>query len=228
MILDAWWKIALLVGVLATLRLTVPFMSRVPSNFRSTVVEFLDSAIMALALVFLIIKPFIVQAFWIPSDSMVPTLQRNDRILVNKFVYHFREPQRGDVVVFQAPPRALSMSFGDNHEKKDFIKRVVGLPGDEIKVHEGEVSVNGKTLKEPYISEAPPYEFPEGGDSYKVPKGSLFVLGDNRPNSNDSHRWGPLPRNRLLGKAFIIFWPPGRWKLLEGGSRAVKMLSSAH
>jgi signal peptidase I len=217
MILDAWWKIVILVGTLAALRLTVPFMARVPSDFRSAVVELLDSAILALALVFLIIKPFIVQAFWIPSESMLPALHPNDRILVNKFIYHFREPRREDVIVFQAPSEALIMSFGDDHSKKDYIKRVIGLPGDEIAIHDGAVYVNGKALKEPYIMEEPPYDFPRNGGAYKVPEGSLFVLGDNRPDSNDSHRWGPLARNRVLGKAFLIFWPPGRWSIVHGG-----------
>ena len=215
MILDAWWKIFILVGGLIVLRLVIPLVVRAKSQFRSSVIEFLDSAIMALALVFLIIKPFIVQAFWIPSDSMVPTLQKNDRILVNKFIYHFRKPKRCDVVVFQAPPEALSSSFGDNHGKKDFIKRVIGLPGDEIKIKGGSVYANGKALKEPYIASKPPYEFPNGDGAFKVPGGTLFVLGDNRPNSNDSHRWGPLPRDDLLGKAFVIFWPPGRWRLIH-------------
>lgn len=226
MILDAWWKIALLVGGLATLRLTVPFMARVPSNLRSTVVEFLDSAIVALALVFLIIKPFIVQAFWIPSDSMLPTLHRNDRILVNKFIYRFREPRRGDVIVFRAPEAALRASFDGDHGEKDFIKRVIGLPGDEIKIRDRTVYVNGEELIEPYISDEPPYDFPRGRGTYKVPKDSLFVMGDNRPNSNDSHIWGPLPRDEVLGKAFVIFWPPGRWQLVGGVPIDVRLTSA--
>jgi len=216
MILDVWWKILILVGGLAALRLTVPFMKRVPSPFRSSLVELLDSFLVALALVFLIIKPFVVQAFWIPSDSMLPTLRQNDRILVSKFIYRFREPRRGDVVVFQAPDRALAMSFGNNHDKKDFIKRVVGLPGDKLEVRHSTLYVNGKAVNEPYINAPPTYEFPRDPEqTYEVPKGDLFVLGDNRPNSNDSHHWGPLPRKLLLGKAFVIFWPPGRWSLVR-------------
>ncbi|HIE51392.1 MAG TPA: signal peptidase I [Armatimonadetes bacterium] len=180
-----------------------------------SLVEFVDAGLQALALVFLIIRPFIVQAFYIPSGSMEPTLHGshstwrngpNDRILVNKFIYHFRPPQRQDIIVFKAPPSVSS-------ERKDFIKRLIGLPGDKIEVKNGRVYVNDEPLEEPYVMEPPNYYYPP----VIVPEGCYFVLGDNRNDSNDSHAWlNPfLPAKNVLGKAMVIFWPPSRIRLLK-------------
>jgi signal peptidase I len=293
-----------------------------------------ESALIAIVLVFLVIRPFVVQAFYIPSGSMRLTLLEQDRILVNKFIFRIRTPQQGEIVVFRAPPRA-------SPDEKDFIKRVIGLPGDRVEVNPdtvtidgrpaiqlinadaadayssfrqerphglvveknsepekrqnqlllstpdgqvpviasatgnvtytgesvrvdgleravlpsvnlareahqfsdwggdpsvegtivmngeepilvvlkgshldvrpGHVLVNGQTLKEPYIAQAPRYEM----SPYTVPPGNLFVMGDNRNDSNDSHAWGPLELDRVVGKAMFIFWPPTRIGLVR-------------
>lgn len=187
---------------------------QVSETTKKSILEIIDSFIMAGILVFFIIRPFIVQAFYIPSDSMLPTLQRGDRILVNKFVYRFKSPQRGDVIVFPAPPQALSnsdYSVGNSSSKKDFIKRLIGLPNDTIEVQGGAVYINGKKTKENYIMDPPMYEY----GPFKVPPGKLFVMGDNRNNSNDSHFWGPLAEERVLGKAMVIFWPPKRVRIIR-------------
>ena len=160
--------------------------------------EFLIILVVAFALVFGVVRPFIVEAFWIPSESMVPTLEVGDRVLVNKFIYRFTEPERGQVVVFKSV----------DNPNEDLIKRVVGLPGDTIAVRDGTLFVNGEPQKEPFVNKAVP------DNSFyaptKVPKGDVFVMGDNRTNSADSRFFGPLPKKNIEGEAFIRFWPPGR------------------
>jgi signal peptidase I len=166
--------------------------------------ETIEVVIIAICAVFLVIRPFCAQAFYIPSRSMTPTLQVNDRLIVNKLTYRFGLPKRNDVVVFRAPLKATGDP--DEGDEKDFVKRVIGLPGDTIEVHGGATYVNGEPLKEVSISEAPDYELAP----FVVPRGKIFVLGDNRNHSNDSHRWGALDRDHLIGKAVFIFWPPSR------------------
>jgi signal peptidase I len=227
---DNTWHIIALVWGLLLVRVAVPRLQQLRSQ-RSAILEIVDSLLVAVLLVFLILRPFVVQAFYIPSGSMIPSLEINDRILVNKFIYFFREPQRGDIVVFVSPPNA-------DTEQKDFIKRVIGLPGDRLAVHDGFLWRNGQKVVEPYIAEpmlyafpglaeedsssagehiyhSRSYDFPVTDDEYVVPKGDIFVMGDNRNLSNDSHVWGPLPRQNVLGKAFCIFYPPQRVRLLR-------------
>jgi signal peptidase I len=321
-------------GLLLILRMTLPRVATLPKQWADSATEFLESALVALVLVFLVLRPFVVQAFYIPSESMVPTLLPGDRILVNKFIYRVRAPRRGEIVVFHAPPRA---SGGD---RTDFIKRLIGLPRDTVEVvpdtvlvdgkpavqllaremsgaasnflnaeprglpigkdavihvegglvkedgdvrvvvsahprieyhggdvyvdgmprlqlrtsrmyeaiadltrvggvpelegtviyppnsdlpllvvvkgHEarlrpGHVRVNGRPLKEPYLAETPRYAMPP----FTVPAGTYFVMGDNRNDSNDSHAWGPLDADRLIGKAMFRFWPPARIGLVR-------------
>jgi len=164
--------------------------------------ETMDSLIAAMAVVFLIVRPFMAQAFFIPSSSMAPTLVPSDRILVNKLAYRLGEPKRNEVAVFRAPPEA---DPSGRREERDFVKRVVGLPGDVIEVRGGVTYVNGRPDHAPG-AEPPDYEL----DPFVVPPGTLFVMGDNRGHSNDSHWWGPLEKSRLVGKAVAIFWPPER------------------
>jgi signal peptidase I len=178
----------------------------------------------------LLIKTFLVQAFYIPSESMTPTLMIGDRVLVNKVVYHLHDPRRGDIIVFSDPHPAqqphrnaaqavwhwLTEGFGvSTSPDKDFIKRVIGLPGESVEVHNGVVFVDGKALTEPYITAAA-REIPDYGP-FKVPADSLFVMGDNRGNSNDSRfQLGPIPFDKVIGRAFVVIWPPSRVGLLHG------------
>jgi signal peptidase I len=206
--------------VLAVLRIAVAKAKALPKGTASALGEFIEALLFALVLVFLVIRPFIVQAFYIPSASMRPALWESDRILVNKFIYRFRQPQRFDVIVFKAPPEA-------SPDEKDFIKRVIGLPGEIVEVKNGRVYINHKPLDENYVDEEwalpPPKKVPphtvirpeyEYGP-YKVPPNMLFVMGDNRNNSKDSHYWQGLSMDRVLGKAMVIFWPPSRIGLVR-------------
>ncbi len=132
--------------------------------------------------------------------SMMPTLHDGEFVLVNKLAYQTGSPTRGDIIVFR------SVSTPD----LDLIKRVIGLPGDKILIRGGRVTVNGQTLNEPYIAAAPNYE-----GEWLVPSGYLFVLGDNRNDSSDSHVWGYLPLQNVIGKALLIYWPPPEWAMID-------------
>jgi len=198
--------------------------------------EYIEAAIIAVILA-LFIRAFVVQAFKIPSGSMKPTLLVGDHILVNKFIYgikipftdrylvRFTKPNRGDIVVFKWP----------RNEKKDFIKRVIGVSGDTVEVKDDALYVNGKRIEREYVGtfsdqhllRADKYLEFLGEDSYyildayrqdenfgpvTVPKNSLFVMGDNRDNSRDSRYWGFVALNKLKGKAMIIYWSWPEWK----------------
>ena len=176
----------------------------VPDQRLKTAGEVLESFIIAVVVVFLVVRPFMVQAFYIPSESMTPTLVENDRILVSKMSYRLGKPGRAEVVVFRAPKEALSEPL--DGEEKDFVKRIVGLPGDTVEIHGGITYVNGKPMKEPYTKEPVDYDLPPT----MVPEGRYFVMGDNRNHSNDSHRWGTLEQDRVIGRAVMVFWPPSR------------------
>jgi signal peptidase I len=178
--------------------------AELPSPTLKTTGETLEVAIIAFCIMFLVVRPFVLQAFYIPSLSMAPTLQENDRVLVSKLSYRLGEIRRGEVVVFRAPNEAASDPA--DGEEKDFIKRVIGVPGDVIEITRGVAYVNGRAQKEPYVRETMHYDLPP----YTVPEGKLFVMGDNRNHSNDSHRWGALDRSRVIGRAVCIFWPPSR------------------
>lgn len=133
--------------------------------------------------------------------SMLPTLQEGEFIFVSKLAYKFDEPQRGDIIVFHYPP---------DPKRQDLIKRVIGLPGDVIKVEAGDVFVNGMRLNEPYIAEKPIYY-----GEWVVPQDNLFVLGDNRNDSSDSHVWGLLPDEQIVGKSIFIYWPIDKWSMID-------------
>ncbi|HEU0291659.1 MAG TPA: signal peptidase I [Anaerolineales bacterium] len=132
--------------------------------------------------------------------SMNPTLQNGEYILVNRLAYKTGQPERGDIIVFSYPA----------DEGQDLIKRVIGLPGETVTIGDGVVTINGQELQEPYIAQDPVY-FGE----WKVPEGYLFVLGDNRNDSRDSHQWGLLPLENVIGKSVLIYWPPAEWKIIN-------------
>ena len=164
------------------------------------VVEIVKTIAMAAVLSFGI-RTFVAEARWIPSSSMEPTLQINDRLIIEKMTYRFQEPKRGDVIVFNATEALQKQNFSEA-----FIKRIIGLPGDTVSVENGEVIVNGQVLDEIYIKETPNYEY----GPVTVPEQQYLVLGDNRNNSYDSHYWGFVPDNKIIGRAFVRFWPPQR------------------
>jgi signal peptidase I len=131
--------------------------------------------------------------------SMEPTLKNGEFVIVNKLAYTLGKPKIGDVIVFRYP----------RNPQEEYIKRVIGLPGDQVNIANGQVMVNGQTLKEPYIFSPPRYV-----SDWTVPPNSLFVLGDNRNNSSDSHNWGPVPMDNVIGKALFVYWPPAQWGLI--------------
>lgn len=167
------------------------------SSLRTFLVEVLQTVVLALVLYFLIDS--VLARVRVENISMEPTLQPGEFILVNKLAYRLGDVTHGDVVIFHYP---LNPS-------EDYIKRVIGLPGDVVTVKDGQVTVNGSTVTEPYIMAPPHYN-----NSWTVPEGQLFVLGDNRNSSSDSHNWGFVPYENLVGKALLIYWPLDQVKIL--------------
>jgi signal peptidase I len=177
----------------------------------------------AALLIAVLIKTFLFQAFWIPSSSMEDTLQVYDRVLVSKLSYEFSDISQLDVIVFDDPRagfeqpdegaldravRNLKESIGLATPQSEFIKRVIGLPGDIVEGRDGAVYVNDVRLDEPYLKQPELPIRPFG--PVVVPEGSLFVMGDNRRASQDSRFFGPIPIDDVVGKAFVIIWPPSR------------------
>ena len=216
-------------------------------------IEWSDTGVSAVFLAFLIMA-FALQAFKIPSGSMKPTLQIGDHLFVNKFIYgpqipftrkkvfKFKAVKRFDVIVFLCPPKGLSDEDREAGVKKDFIKRCVGLPGDEIEIRNKVLFVNGEKADDPYGSFMHPVVYPraklfktqaeyqpawESGDlahfetqwvrdnfgPVKVPQGCYFAMGDNRDGSFDSRFWGPLPEEYVKGRAWLVYWPLKVWPL---------------
>ena len=132
--------------------------------------------------------------------SMRPTLDDGEFVLVNRMSYRFGAIERGDIIVFNYPA----------NPDQELIKRVIGLPGDQVMINNGQVAVNDYILSEPYIAAAPQYN-----GEWSVPDNYLFVLGDNRNNSSDSHAWGMLPIENIVGKAIVIYWPPKMWEVIR-------------
>ncbi|MGZ4201348.1 MAG: signal peptidase I [Thermoleophilaceae bacterium] len=195
------------------------------SKQRSTtgsLIELVTIVAVALGLA-LAIQAFVVKPFRIPSESMEPTLDVGQRVLVDRITTHFSDPGRGDILVFKPPAGADSDQCGVSHpadqscpkptsqrSQTNFIKRVVGLPGDHLKVIQGRVWINGKQLKEPYIRPSADCEICNLPREITVPPGSFFMMGDNRGESDDSRTWGPVPKKWIIGKAFFTYWPPKR------------------
>lgn len=165
-----------------------------------------------------VIKTFLIQPFWIPSESMVPTIQVNDRVMVNKLAFRWGEPERGDIVVFRDPaeleidesiPEAVIRSVLEavgirTRGRDDLIKRVIGLPGETVTVSDNQVLIDGEPIAEPYL----PDTVTMGDDGpFEVGVDEVFVMGDNRQFSFDSRRFGTIPYGDLIGRAFITIWP---------------------
>ena len=164
--------------------------------------------------VVLLLKFYVVNPYRIPTSSMEPTLHcarpgdgceasRSDRVLANRLAFHFRDPRRGDVVVFDTPPETVERCRAGG----TFVKRIIGLPGETVSERNGRIFIDGRPLDEPYVR--PERRDTESG-GWEVPEGHYFMMGDNRRNSCDSRRWGSVPRANLIGTVFATYWPPSR------------------
>lgn len=188
---------------------------------KSELREWVESIVVAFAIA-VVLQTFVIQAFKIPSGSMIPTFNIGDRIFVNKFLYcaripfvnirlpimDVREPKRGDIIVFTSP----------EDPKKDFVKRLIALGGEKVEIREGKIYVNGTVVEDPSIRSVFYYnagDYGREGSPVTVPKGSYFALGDNSANSRDSRYWGFVPRSNLIGKAVFIYWPLYRIKVIR-------------
>lgn len=175
--------------------------SSAPEKSRSGITRFIIDVLetLVLSVVLFAIINAVSARIRVDGFSMEPTLHSGEFVIVNKLAYWLGSPERGEVIVFHFP----------RDPEQEYIKRVVGLPGDEVEVSAGQVRVNGQVLDEPYIAAPPVYQ-----SSWTVPEDSLFVLGDNRNNSSDSHNWGPVPYDNIVGKALFVYWPPPEFGLV--------------
>lgn len=160
------------------------------------------------ALLAVLIRTFLLGPYKIPTGSMIPTFMIGDRIFVDKVSYRFREPERGEIIVFKYPL----------DEKKDFVKRLVGLPGEEVQIKDGKIVVNGEPVDNERLTQNYYYnvmhsQYGEPNQVIQIPENSYFVLGDNSAHSSDSRSWGFVPKDNVVGRAFLIWWPPTRIKL---------------
>ena len=192
----------------------------ISDKVKSQTREWVESIIIAVLLA-LVIRAFVVQAFKIPSGSMIPTFQVGDRIFVNKFLYGakvpftnirlpaVRQPKRGDIIVFRSPEDG----------KKDFVKRLIAVEGETVEIRDGRIYIDNKVVEEP--SSVRGVYYYNGGDYgsesqvIKVPKDSYYALGDNSSSSRDSRYWGFVPKNNLIGKVIVIYWPLHRMKAIK-------------
>lgn len=163
----------------------------------SFTLEVLQTLILALVLYFLIDS--VIARVRVINISMLPTLRPGEFLMVNKLAYRFSEIERGDIIVFHYP----------QNPEEDFIKRVIGVPGDTVSVMKGVVHINGQAVDEPYISDPPTYN-----GQWMIPEGNVFVLGDNRNQSSDSHQWGNVPLENIVGRALVIYWPLENFEIL--------------
>jgi len=187
---------------------------------KAQVREWVESIVIAVILA-LFIRTFVVQAFKIPSGSMIPTFQIGDRIFVSKFIYgaripltHFklpavRQPKRGDIIVFRSP----------EDPKKDFVKRLIALGGETVEIKDGKIYIDEKMIEEPSSIKAVYYynagDYGQDGIKMKVPEGSYFGLGDNSASSRDSRYWGFIPKDNMIGKVIFLYWPIHRVRVVK-------------
>lgn len=188
-------------------QLEPPLAEKESTDWKRFLIDLLETVGLAVIL-FLVINTVSARVR-VDGFSMLPTLHDGEFVLVNKLAYRWDTPGRGDIIVFRSTTST----------DLDLIKRIMGLPGDKISIRDGRVNVNGQIVNEPYINAEPNY----GGD-WQVPEGYLFVLGDNRNDSSDSHAWGFLPEKNVIGKAMLIYWPPPEWAMVDH----VQIAAAAH
>ncbi len=169
-------------------------------GYRRFAKDILEVAIISLVLFFSINA--ISARIRVESVSMQPTLFAGNFVVVNKLAYRFGEPSRGDIIVFEYPPDPM---------QDPYIKRVIGLPGEQVQIRDGKVIIDGIAIQEPYLVGDTQQE----GEAWSIPEDSLFVMGDNRGNSSDSRSWGFVPLENVIGKAVVVYWPPEKWELLD-------------
>lgn len=170
--------------------------SRAPKSALREAVE----TLLLTVLIYFLIRTFLVENYRVEGHSMDPTLADNQFLMVSKLAYRLGEVQRGDIIVFRDP----------HGGKRKLIKRVIGLPGEVVEIRNGQVFINDRQLAEPYIAAPGRYS----SAPMPIPEGQYFVLGDNRNNSSDSHNWGTLLQDKLVGKAWVSYWPPRLWGVL--------------
>ncbi len=182
-----------------------------PKENRSGFLRFLVDVLetLVLSVVLFVTINLISARIRVDGSSMYPTLVSGEYMIVNRISYRLGNPKRGDIIVFHPPPKP----------KEEYIKRVIGLPGDEIEVKNNAVFINGQRLDESYLKVTTNYI-----GTWQVPAGQLFVLGDNRNNSEDSHDWGMVPMEYVVGKAILVYWPPPAWGLVDH----VPLANAAH
>jgi signal peptidase I len=168
-------------------------------NLLGILVDILETLLLSVVLFFLINA--VSARIRIDGSSMEPNLHHGEFVIVSKVNYRIGEPERGDVVVFDFPRNIT----------QEYIKRIIGLPGEEIRIQEGQIFVDGVALVEPYLKMEPRYE-----GEWIVSDDELFVLGDNRNNSSDSHNWGMVPMENVVGEALLVYWPPSSWGVING------------
>lgn len=179
----------------------------ITEKFKDYFIEFFETLVV-IGAIFALIYLFIAQFHKVSGESMIPTFHDKDFIITEKVSYRFNNPQRGDIIVLKNP----------NNESEDFIKRIIALPGDEIKLQGGFVYINGQLLQEPYLplnTSTPPQSFLSEGEVVKAGENQYFVFGDNRSHSSDSREWGGVPKEKIVGKVFFRYWPPNTIGLLN-------------
>jgi signal peptidase I len=169
------------------------------SGTKSTLRELVETVLLTL-LIYILVRSFLFENYRVVGRSMVPTLENDQYLAVNKLGYRLHEPQRGDIIVFRDP----------SDDERKLIKRVIGLPGEVVEIRDGQVFIEGWPLKEPYIEAPPRYAYAPT----LIPEDQYFVMGDNRNNSSDSHNWGTLPQDMIVGKAWVSYWPPRLWGVI--------------
>lgn len=182
-------------------------VTKIAKTILRFIIDIVEAFITALA-IFIFVYLFLFQPHQVRGNSMLPNFHDKEYLLTNKAVYYFKQPQRGDVIIFESP----------QNKNFDYIKRIIGLPGETVSLENGKININSQALDEtPYLPEngaTPGGSFLGTGDQITVPQNQYFVIGDNRTNSSDSRDWGPIPKENIVGRAWLRYWPPQKFGFL--------------